>query len=360
MKILILVPNLLIGGVQTFAVDLAISLANKGNEIHLTSFSNEIDQKYESVLNKSPVIYFSLNKKPGFSFKFINDLNLYISNLNPDLVNTHSSRTIRYVFLTKAVKKIPVIHTITNNPKIYNKKLFLFYKLNLKRKLRLKFVGISDLVSKTFVEVYKCDHKRITTIYNGIPICDEEKILSESKKYDLFFCGSLSEIKRPFLLIESFAKAKNKKLTLLIAGSGNLFDNTVKLASDLGVSDRVTFLGAVANPLEYCLKSRYFINTSISEGNPISVLEAMSAGLPVIAPKVGGIPDLIDDGVNGYLFNPSANSEEIAGVIDFVASLSKMDLAIIANNNRKKSLKWDISKISDEYMNLFKGFIDGK
>lgn len=347
------VPSLIVGGVQTFAVNLAIELSNFGEEVFLTSFQDDVSEKYREKLNKSHVVLNTLGKNKGFSFSFLKTLSEHIRSVDPDIINTHSSRTIRYLFLIKYIKKIPTVHTITNNPQIYNKKLFSFYKFNLKRKLPLQIVGISELVSKTFCEIYKYPPQNVRTIYNGIPIINNSPICSTDKRYTFFFCGSLIEIKRPLLLLESFAQLSNQKARLAIAGSGDLASEVEDSIKKYHMQDRVLLLGQINDPSIYYQESKFFILTSYSEGNPISILEAMSFGLPIIAPSVGGIPDLVNDGENGFLFDKDISSKTLSLLLEKVINMPDHEYLKIAKNNILKSKKWDIIYIAQQYLSLF-------
>jgi glycosyltransferase involved in cell wall biosynthesis len=113
------------------------------------------------------------------------------------------------------------------------------------------------------------------------------------------------------VLIHGFARAyrDNPRLRLVLKGDGPEKDAMVRLAADLGLSSVVTFpdrsgYGQVANDLR---ASDIFATTSRSDGTPVSVLEAMAAGLPCVASAVGGIPEWIEDGKNGFLI-PSGDA----------------------------------------------------
>ncbi|HWR53248.1 MAG TPA: glycosyltransferase, partial [Bryobacteraceae bacterium] len=86
-----------------------------------------------------------------------------------------------------------------------------------------------------------------------------------------------------------------------LVGEGPLEHETTRLARVLGLADRVRFLGYRSDPAEILGASQVFVLSSRSEGFPRSILEAMRAGLPVVASDVGGVSEAVSHGVNGLL-----------------------------------------------------------
>ena len=343
-----------IGGVQTFAASLTKFLAlNTNFQIDFIVFSGALDEKYFFLKEFENVNIHFLQKKQGFSLKFITDLRKIIKKLKPDIINTHSSRTIRYLFLLRLCRKIKIVHIITNNPRIYNKKLYWLYKKRLHQKTwnNLNIVGISDKVSTIFSSVYQYPLEKISTIYNGVDYPSFDN--SGEKVFDFVTCGSLVPIKNQSFLLESFASMGSCNSTLAILGDGPLMEKLKEEAIELGIYDRLVFFGRVENPFEILKKSKVFILTSISEGNPISVVEAMSQGLPVIAPAVGGIPDLITDGVNGRLFEPNLTSTDVGSLMRKMLEMPEDIFKVISANNREAASRWDINKTGAQYVELF-------
>ncbi|HPQ28491.1 MAG TPA: glycosyltransferase [Desulfobacteraceae bacterium] len=141
---------------------------------------------------------------------------------------------------------------------------------------------------------------------------------NEKPDYDLIFVGSLVEVKRidRLLRITAALKKKDKGIRLAIAGDGPLRASLEKLAHHLGISDNVTFCGAVSNseiPVYLC-RSRVFIMTSETEGLPVAMLEALSCGLPVVVPDVGDIRSVVTHGKNGLLVDFS-NKDTVVQIL---------------------------------------------
>ena len=120
----------------------------------------------------------------------------------------------------------------------------------------------------------------------------------------ILFLGRLSRGKGIFLLLEALAglARQHPEAHLICGGDGDL-DAVHQAARDLGVEERVEILGWIGDKQKADLLSTASIYAlpSFAEGMPMSMLEAMSAGLPIVATPVGGIPDVIDDGEEGLL-----------------------------------------------------------
>lgn len=336
---------------QTFVSNLAYELSvEETNEVHVVCFAGQISDKF-AYLNDSNITFHFLGKKRGASLKFLIKLYKTINQIKPDIINSHSSRTLRYLLMLPINRRYKIVHTITNNPRIYNKKMFPLYLLRMHQKSwQITFVGISDIVSDTLSEVYHYDRRKIRTIYNGVRMIG---VTNESPKIaDFFICATLSEIKRHKLLLEALAVMKERP-TLLIAGDGPLRSEIEARIKELMIDNEVTLLGNVENPTEYYQRTKFFILTSKSEGNPLCIIEAMSAGQPIIAPRVGGIPDLVEDGVNGFLFDVDETPGVVADLMNKCLQMEQGEYDRISQKNAEKAKQWSIDRIAQEYMNLF-------
>lgn len=115
--------------------------------------------------------------------------------------------------------------------------------------------------------------------------------------------GSLVPVKRWDRLLRVVQQIKNKdvgEIRFRIAGGGPLRSSLEALASDLGVSQAVEFLGPIQDVPELLRKAKFLVHTSESEGTPNALLEAMASGLPVVAMQTGEIPYLVEEGTTGF------------------------------------------------------------
>ena len=93
-------------------------------------------------------------------------------------------------------------------------------------------------------------------------------------------------------------------MKVLIVGDGSIRQDLIAQTQDLGISDNVVFLGHREDTDKLLQAMDIFVLPSLSEGIPMALLEAMAASRPIVASRVGGIPEIIEDGVEGFLVEP--------------------------------------------------------
>jgi glycosyltransferase involved in cell wall biosynthesis len=128
----------------------------------------------------------------------------------------------------------------------------------------------------------------------------------------LVHIGRFAPPKNHALLIEAFAQVhSDAPLYLLLVGGGELENAVREQVAGLGLQGRVRFLGVRADVADILRASDVFVLSSDYEGNPLSVLEAMAAGLPVVSTAVGGVPELVQHGATGLLV-PAGDARALA------------------------------------------------
>ena len=120
--------------------------------------------------------------------------------------------------------------------------------------------------------------------------------------------GELNENKNHKTVVKAMAKLDNKNVYYAVAGKGDLHDELLSLASDLGLNKRFKLLGFRSDVDELYKIADCFVHPSFREGLPVSIMEAMASGLPVLCSAIRGNVDLID--VNGgWLFDSQKEDE---------------------------------------------------
>ncbi len=145
----------------------------------------------------------------------------------------------------------------------------------------------------------------VPSVYLDHGIIDSSK--NQEKKYDLTFAARLTDNKGLLPVIEALAVLPDRKL--LVIGDGPQRHAAEARAKSLGIADQVTFTGWLPTALDTAkaiASGKVFVMNSKSEGNPRVAVEAMALGLPILATKVGIMPDIMKEGVNGYFTDGSA------------------------------------------------------
>ncbi len=163
------------------------------------------------------------------------------------------------------------------------------------------------------------------------------------------------------ILLQGFASfaSTHPSARLLLAGDGPERPSLERAAAALNIADRVSFLGICDDVHGVLAALDVFVHASYSEGMPNSVMEAMAAGLPVIATQIGGTGDLIEDGVHGWLV-PPGNPESIARALEEVfadRSESRRRAAAAASRMRTE---FSLETMTQRYDELFRSLLAGR
>lgn len=135
------------------------------------------------------------------------------------------------------------------------------------------------------------------------------------------FVGRLVPIKNPGLLVRAFARARARdpRLHLVVAGGGQLRPAIERLATDLHLEPAVRFLGWTDRLEELYATIDICALSSINEGTPVALIEALAAAKPVVATAVGGVPDVIADNVHGRLVPPGDTDALASALVELAA-----------------------------------------
>ncbi|MDS0295344.1 glycosyltransferase family 4 protein [Halogeometricum luteum] len=195
--------------------------------------------------------------------------------------------------------------------------VFSGIKRHIEKQFILEFNYDSVIsVNEKHVDLLDEYHSSVTTIPNGV---DYDRFsVSADRTIDVLYLGRLTERKRISKLIEAFSEV-NKVLpdaNLCIGGEGPKRTELESEVETLGLENSVTFRGRVPDeelPQLYG-SAKVFVLPSAWEGHPLTLLEAWSAGTPVVAPSVEGIEEFVDHGTNGVLTS-SVGKEELSAAI---------------------------------------------
>ena len=132
-------------------------------------------------------------------------------------------------------------------------------------------------------------------------------------------------------------------LKVILPGKGTLLKDMKKLAVDLEIDDIVKFLGYRKDIADLCRASDVYVSVSLQEGLPVSVIEAMACGLPIVASDIRGHRDNVFDGENGFLFALGDNKRMCDGVFDIYKSTELRER--FSRNSVELAKKYDLKSI---------------
>lgn len=215
-----------------------------------------------------------------------------------------------------------------------------------------KVIGVSKSVKDHLVKMGEIPEKKGVVVYNPVSI---PKIFPKipSEFFHIVYVGRLEKVKNVAILIQAFAKIQNSNSTLTIVGDGRERTELESLVKDLKIEDRVVFTGFQAEPSQFLSQSDLYVLPSYSEGFGIAAVEAMFLKIPVLATQVGGVPEFINHGENGWLFNPNS-VEDLVEKLTYILSLNTDDRASIGNKGFEDvSNRFTVSKYVENLENLY-------
>ncbi len=315
-------------GVGRHVVDLAEGLIAANHECHVLYGTERMDDRFALRVARLPLTaLLRVQKTPGLSdLPILLRLRQYIQQHGPfDILHAHSTKAGLLLRIAALGCKGAVFYTphapLTMNPRLPSLVRCLLALLEL---------ALATVTSRLIaVSREEADHlkkflvpgSKISVIPNGIeeaaiPVPKSQR---SSAPVCIGFLGRLSSQKNVLMLLEAFALAfkPHDKVCLAIGGTGPELQALQARAESLGIASRVNWLGnCTATALNHF---DIFALPSAYEGMPYVMLEALSAGLPLVATSVGGVRSVISDGVEGFVVAPGAT-------LQFAEALRKLAL----------------------------------
>jgi glycosyltransferase involved in cell wall biosynthesis len=303
-----ILPDLGVGGAEQMAGHLMAGLA-PSHSVTAVSLGLPLNSPIEQQVRDAGIPLLFLRKPTGFDPRMFIRLYRVLTEVRPDVVHTHLS-VLRYLLPPALLCGVPVIvHTLHNVAERETDAVGRrIHKLAFRKAVQA--VAICDEVAVSFRRLYGMNCKAI--IPNGVQVSAQPATpaaraawrAQEGLDPDAVVftsVGRLEPQKNPFLLMRAFAELRDPRARLLLAGSGSLADSVAAWVRVHGLDHRIHLLG-LRNDVSACLAaSDIFVLASDWEGHPLAVMEAMTAGLPVIATAVGGVPELVGNGIQGVL-----------------------------------------------------------
>ncbi len=166
------------------------------------------------------------------------------------------------------------------------------------------------------------------------------------------YAAEFSKRKNQALLIKAFAEFQNKRVRLILAGDGRTLADCKALANALGVSDRIHFMGYVKDVPELYAACDVIVSTSLIEGLPFNILEAIGCGLPVVASDIKGHRELVEHKENGLLFKVGY-VEELIKCLEEIYSCNIDQRLCYGRMGIEKSSKYRLDCVFHQIFNLY-------
>ena len=336
---LLLHEGLLKKGVESYMA------ANESGKLIKRCKKNCLDYVYKGEIN--PISAINLKK--------------IIQNIKPDIVHSHDAHSLTPALILKYLGfKYKLVHTRRVDFHIKNN-LMSRWKYNNKNLDSLiaisegvKNILVNDGIKRPVEKIYSGLGKNSIVNLSDNEKNDLRKKLGINPSFFVIGCvGNFVPHKDFETLIRAFTLVYDEKkdVKLLLVGDGELLADMKKLAEKLNISGNVIFTGYAENVGELMNIMDLYAATSEEEGLNTSVIEAMMHGLPVVATKAGGLPELIKDDFNGYL----CDVKDYTGVADKLIILLNDEEKIhrFSVNALEMSETFDVAHMVEKYMEIY-------
>lgn len=368
-KVLEVVQSLGVGGLEKVAAILALKCDKERFEFIVCCLGPKGAVALE--LEAAGIRVLSLDKESGFDLGLSRRIARLIKSEKVDILHTHNQRPQFYGALAAWLARVPAyIHTrhSKNEPDNYKNMVLSRFA----GRFADKVVCVSDEVYRYESEKLRAPACKLTVVKNGI---DTNRFIKDPATGAAIkgllgigagtkvvgTVGRLAKVKNQAMLIDAFAQLQKSvpDSRLVIVGGGPLEQELKMRAGQSGAGGSIIFLGERKDIPALLGMLDVFVLSSLSEGSPVVLLEAMACGLPVVATRVGGIPELIKDEVSGLLV-PSQDLAAMSAALSRLLTDEPLRGRISEANRKRAVEEFDVKRMCREYVGLYETQLQGK
>lgn len=357
------------GGAETVFIDLASRLSRqKYRSLVLIRGKGWV---YEELRRRGlePIL---LDAKGSFNWRYLGQLRKLIRSKDVRLIQSHLLGSNVYCSLAGLLTGTPVVATFHGSVDIGENERLKGLKFALINAGADHVIAVSERLREDIIGRTSLNARKTRVIYNGIDTAMFQQPRSSALRRKFgwsendFIIGSLGNI-RPAkgydILLQAAALLQqgSHSYRFVIAGQGKgaLYEELLLLREKLGLDKTVHFMGFVDDAGDFLSNLDIFLSSSISEGLPLSAIQAMAANLPLVATRCGGYEELVTDGDNGMLVevgNPAA----IAAAIESLAADDPLRARLGGQARRHAVETFDIGVMLEAYEGIYDQLLAGK
>ncbi len=401
--ILYLVTQSELGGAQRYVFDLATNLSQEFN-ISVAFGEQGKQGELAKQLKQANIKYYVIPHlkraiSPINDLKALIEIIKLIKKLKPDIIHLNSSKvsilgSIATIFFKLKIenRQSKIIYTVHgwvfNEPMPKWKKLFYKYAEKFTAIFKDKIICVSEFDRQTAIKEKICNPKKLTTIHNGI---EQINFLSkEEARQNLTPQPPFTSPLAPLLIRRGELKGRGRRrgeggevligtianlyptkgleyliqaiyilitnyqlpITTIIIGEGEERKNLEDLIGQLNLKSNVILTGKINNAAELLPAFNIYVCSSVKEGLSYTIIEAMQAGLPIVATKVGGNKELIEDNKTGFLVE-AKNPQMLAKKIQKLINNPELQQKLGANAKQKTREKFSLERMINKTKNVY-------
>ncbi|MBF0196954.1 MAG: glycosyltransferase [Planctomycetes bacterium] len=377
-SICFIITRMVAGGAQKVLLDLIACLPEDEYQIHIISgietgkegslWSNLTELLAPENIHACPAMIRSVN--PIKDYIAYGHIRKILRKIKPDIVHTHTSKAGVVGRFAAIKEKVPkIIHS--THGLIYNSdanipgvggslslKAFKAVEEHLGKSTH-SLITLSQEETGEAIRLNLAPASCIQNISNGVPLQELAAIERDPSSWKvphirLGIAGRLNKEKGHELLIRSMQKVLKSfpNISLKIAGRGPLKEELENLSAELGISDHIHFDGFHHNISEFLKNIDIFILSSHYEGFGLVLIEAMAAGLPIVATDVGGVREVVKDGITGLIV-PSGREDELCMGIEYFLQHPKLAYEFGVRGRAHVMGSFSLTQMIDKHIEIY-------
>ena len=354
-RVMIVVHGLETGGAEMMVLHLARELSRAGHPVRVVSLHGD-DTDVAGLMRRAGVDVVALNKAGGPDPRTVLRLRAQMRDFSPAVVHTHLP-VLEYVLPAVRLygRRVKVIHTVHNIAREETRHRVLREVNRRAFSHGVVPVALNEEVRSSICREYALPPSAVPVVGNGI---DLDAFRGPQRRglrgagARLLCVARLAPAKNHALLLQTVARLREsgRDVSLTLVGDGPLRGALEERARELGISERVRFAGRRTDTAAFYRDCDLFVLLSDYEGMPMSIIEAMASGLPVVATRAGGVGELVDDGVSGALVeaDAAAAAEAIAAICDDPALYARLSAGAVRTSSR-----YSATAMMEKYVGLY-------
>jgi glycosyltransferase involved in cell wall biosynthesis len=356
LKVLLVTHDLKVGGLQRLVVDIALNLDREIFDAAVCCL-RELGPMAESLAADSIPVY-QMHQVANGKTNYLSFLDLYklLKEKNIDIVHTHNTNPMIDGGLAAILARTPVrIHT--DHAREFPDKMRYMLAEKLLSFSFDEIIAVSEQTKSDLVNYEKISPEKISVIQNGVGFKQVESSRQNREPNPKFIIGAvgrLCDAKGFAYLIKSvpYLLKHTTNFEIQIVGDGELRQPLQNQVDDLGVSEYVRLVGESNDVGSYYRRFDLFVISSIREGLPLVLLEAMANRVPLVTTNVGGIPNVVKDRESAYIIQPH-DAVAIAENVWYAIDNKEVTVAQAEKAYEIFEDQYSIGKMMSEYQSVY-------
>ena len=356
-KVLIIASGDLWAGAEAVVYNLAKGLETQASIRLMVVVLN--DGKLATLLMKHGIETYIVDETENSFPVLVLKVTKIAKNFRPHVIHAHRYKENILALMVKTLflqtKLVTTVHGLSEGHSPSKTNILSKINLYMEKFFFSKVIAVSNDIKYYFINELKFSTYKVDRIYNGIEM--PEKNQSHNKKENFFTIGSAGRLfpVKDYLFMVDIANelcAERDDIKFVLAGEGPIRAAIEDRIKEHQIEDKFRLLGHLDNMQSFYNSIDIYLNTSHHEGIPVTVIEAMAYCIPVVAPDVGGLPEVVEHQKTGWLVK-SRDAGEFARIINNIIS-DNGAMAVAKDNAGKRARKYfSIGCMTESYMNIY-------